>query len=83
MKKFVIIIAFIAAVSSQLLTPEKLKEIAPLITGGSPAASGQFPYQVLILLTDGISLGFCGGTLIKHKWILTVKFKKIPKVIKI
>ena len=45
-----------------------LKEQANRITGGSPAARGQFPWQVALII-NGAS--FCGGSLIIDRWVLT------------
>lgn len=42
------------------------------ITNGSPAALGQFPYQVYMYLYDAVANGFlCGGSVIHEQWILT------------
>ncbi|KAL7041913.1 hypothetical protein ACKWTF_000953 [Chironomus riparius] len=71
MKKCLIIFAIIAVVSSELLTIEQLKNISPLITGGSPATEGQFPYQAAVIAMSEREIYICGGTLIKHKWVLT------------
>jgi secreted trypsin-like serine protease len=45
-----------------------LKEQANLITGGSPAARGQFPWQVALIIDNSV---FCGGSLISDRWVLT------------
>jgi len=45
-----------------------LKEQANRITGGSPAARGQFPWQVAIIIANAY---FCGGSLISSRWVLT------------
>lgn len=39
------------------------------IINGSPASPGQFPYHVLLVI-DGA--WWCGGSIIKPNWILTV-----------
>uniref|UniRef100_A0A8C0DQI9 Coagulation factor IX n=1 Tax=Balaenoptera musculus TaxID=9771 RepID=A0A8C0DQI9_BALMU len=38
------------------------------IVGGEDAIRGQFPWQVL--LSDGID-GFCGGSIVNEKWVVT------------
>jgi len=38
------------------------------ITGGSNAVAGQFPWQVALVIGGS---GFCGGSLISNRWILT------------
>jgi len=45
-----------------------LKEQANRITNGSPAARGQFPWQVAIIIE---LTWFCGGSLISSQWVLT------------
>ena len=75
MKKFLIIFVITAAVSTEFLSIDQLKDIVPLVTGGSPAAQGQFPHQVAVVTVSDTNMQFCGGTLIKHKWVLTVNFK--------
>lgn len=75
MKLVLIILAIIAGTTSKLFSPDKFKGISPMITGGSPATQGQFPYQVAIVVQFNDYGMFCGGTLIKHKWVLTVNLK--------
>jgi len=45
-----------------------LNEQANRITNGNTAASGQFPWQVALVI-NGAS--FCGGSLISNRWVLT------------
>ena len=45
-----------------------LNEQANRITGGSPAARGQFPWQVALVIDNA---WFCGGSLISDQWVLT------------
>ncbi|XP_070497003.1 brachyurin-like [Chironomus tepperi] len=71
MEKFVIILTILAFASSELFSVDKWKDIRPLITGGSPAIDGQIPYQVAIATVNNGNISLCGGTLIKHKWVLT------------
>jgi Trypsin len=40
------------------------------ILNGSPARPGQFPYHVLLVIDNA---WWCGGSIIKPNWILTVK----------
>jgi hypothetical protein len=43
------------------------------IINGSMATAGQFPYHVLLVID---STWWCGGSIIKSNWILTVKYKQ-------
>lgn len=46
------------------------------IAGGELASLGQFVHQALLLTTDSAGDTFvCGGSIISHNWILTVKLK--------
>ncbi|XP_070497170.1 uncharacterized protein [Chironomus tepperi] len=47
------------------------QNIVPTITNGSRAILGQFPYQVAITMNMAGGQAVCGGSLIKHKWVLT------------
>lgn len=38
------------------------------IVGGQPATPGEYPWQAMLLLSGN---GFCGGSLIDQKWVLT------------
>ena len=42
-----------------------------MIVNGKPATKGQYPYQVRIYDTMDDPYGFCGGSIISPKWILT------------
>lgn len=44
------------------------------IVGGTPAASGQIPFQVS-LRAHGTDFHFAGGVLISNRWLLTVAHK--------
>jgi len=46
-------------------------EMEGRITNGQIAAPGQFPYQVGLHLHIGDKTGYCGGTIIGDRWILT------------
>ena len=70
MKKFLIILSFITIASCDLLAE---KNISPFVSNGTKANLGQFPYQVVIGMFTGDSAAICSGTLIKHKWVLTVR----------
>lgn len=41
------------------------------IIGGSPAAAGQFPWQVAVQFRTSAGNFFCGGSLIDPSWVLT------------
>ena len=42
-----------------------------MIVGGQPAAEGKFPWQVRLYGSDDDQVGFCGGSIIGDRWILT------------
>lgn len=42
-----------------------------MIVGGEEATDGQFPYQVRIYGVQNDDVGFCGGSVIGDKWVLT------------
>ncbi|GMH45857.1 hypothetical protein BSKO_13820 [Bryopsis sp. KO-2023] len=44
-------------------------DVAPLISGGAPAAQGRYPYFVSVQVNQ---LHSCGGVLISPNWVLTV-----------
>lgn len=41
------------------------------IIDGSPAAVGQFPWQVAVFFVVGGGTFFCGGSVISNQWVLT------------
>jgi secreted trypsin-like serine protease len=45
-----------------------LKEQGNRICNGNPAARGQFPWQVALIIDNS---WFCGGSLISNRWMLT------------
>jgi V8-like Glu-specific endopeptidase len=42
------------------------------VAGGERARIGQFPHQAVFYMRDSEGAYVCGGTLIRHKWVLTV-----------
>jgi secreted trypsin-like serine protease len=42
-----------------------------MIVGGRPAEEGKYPWQVRIYSTMDDKIGFCGGSIIGDRWILT------------
>lgn len=48
-------------------------DLSPRIVGGSYATTGQFPFHVLLVLTDSQSSYWCGGSLLNEYWVLTVR----------
>ena len=42
-----------------------------MIVGGAAAPDGKYPWQVRLYSSDGDVVGFCGGSIIDEKWILT------------
>lgn len=55
------------------------QNIEPTITNGTRATLGQFPYQVAITMNIRSGQGICGGALIRHRWVLTVRIIEIFK----
>ncbi len=48
-----------------------LAEDTEMIVGGQPAADGNYPWQVRLYSSDSNQIGFCGGSIINDRWILT------------
>jgi secreted trypsin-like serine protease len=42
-----------------------------MIVGGTAAPDGKYPWQVRLYSSDSDVVGFCGGSIIDEKWILT------------
>ena len=42
-----------------------------MIVGGTAAPDGKYPWQVRLYSSDSDEVGFCGGSIIDEKWILT------------
>ena len=42
-----------------------------MIVGGAAAPDGKYPWQVRLYSSDDDVVGFCGGSIIDEKWILT------------
>jgi len=53
------------------IAPKVDPQVRGRIVGGDIAAIGQFPFSVLLVLTDGIASYWCGGSLIDSHWVLT------------
>lgn len=82
MKTYIILAAFIAAVSCGSIpenlianvnqsAPVKYNQIEGRIVGGIPAYRGQFPYQAGISYRRNGLDYWCGGSLISQQWVLT------------
>jgi len=65
-----VIFSFIAVAFCDLLPEEN---ISPFVSNGTKANLGEFPYQVVVGMFTGIRATLCSGTLIQHKWVLTVR----------
>lgn len=48
-----------------------LAEDTEMIVGGQPAPDGKYPWQVRLYSNDSDQIGFCGGSIINDRWILT------------
>jgi putative cell wall-binding protein len=47
-------------------------QVADFLVGGSPTASGEFPWMTYVLIENGLGQYFqCGGSLIAPLWVLT------------
>jgi hypothetical protein len=59
------------------LSPQLADEVSRdgRILNGTRASPGQFPYHVLLVIDNA---WWCGGSLIKSNWILTVTLMRIP-----
>jgi secreted trypsin-like serine protease len=42
-----------------------------MIVGGTPAPDGKYPWQVRLYSNKDDQIGFCGGSIISDRWILT------------
>src|SRR5262245_461183 len=42
-----------------------------MIVGGQPAEEGKYPWQVRLYSSMQDQIGFCGGSIISNRWILT------------
>ncbi|KAI7815053.1 Serine protease, partial [Rhyzopertha dominica] len=51
------------------------------IIGGSPAAAGQFPWQVAVQYRTNSGSFFCGGSLIHQLWVLTAAHCAVGAII--
>ena len=74
MIKIVSILAFAGIISCGLLFVEANEGFTPFLSGSTAASISQFPFQAAIVISDGSSEDVCNGALIKHKWVLTVRF---------
>ncbi|KAK9758495.1 Trypsin [Popillia japonica] len=59
-----------AAITSNYAFPHKDGKYDPKIVGGADATEGQFPWQVSLRYASN-NEHFCGGSIIRSKWILT------------
>lgn len=63
-------------IMSKIFPPSTLGKVSRLgrISNGELARLGQFVHQALLLTVDGFGDTFvCGGAIISHNWILTVR----------
>lgn len=67
MKRILLFLAVVFAVSVSLPLRQAQAAIQPRIVGGTVAGLAEFPYQVLVLF-DGY---MCGGSIISNQYILT------------
>jgi secreted trypsin-like serine protease len=57
----------VGALSGRALSETDTK----MITGGTEAPDGKYPWQVRLYSSMDDKIGFCGGSIIDEKWILT------------
>ncbi|XP_067623814.1 brachyurin-like [Eurosta solidaginis] len=50
---------------------EQKAVVSPRIVNGRTAPVNDFPYQAGLLVNDGETLFFCGGSLLSNEWVLT------------
>ncbi|KAK4874414.1 hypothetical protein RN001_013774 [Aquatica leii] len=74
--KLFILLSFLVA--SSISTPTRFSvpvkdayDSASRIINGQPARNGQFPWQVLNIISTPTGTGVCGGSLIASNWVLT------------
>jgi hypothetical protein len=51
--------------------PTPTSDVSGQIVGGAPADPGEWPWQVALFADDGVTIWFCGGSLISPHWVLT------------
>jgi hypothetical protein len=51
--------------------PDEDDDVDGQIVGGAPADPGEWPWQVALFADDGVTIWFCGGSLISPHWVLT------------
>jgi len=67
--KLLMLAGFLLGSSGAALTQDDVD--TDMIVGGQPAEEGDFPYQVRIYSVGNDDIGFCGGSVIGDKWVLT------------
>ena len=65
--RLLLLAGLISGLSGQALGETDTK----MITGGTEAPEGKYPWQVRLYSSMDDKIGFCGGSIIDDKWILT------------
>src|SRR5262245_9666204 len=65
--RLLLLAGLIGGLSGQALGETDTK----MITGGTEAPEGKYPWQVRLYSSMDDNIGFCGGSIIDEKWILT------------
>jgi len=75
MNKIVLIFSFTVTLFFGSMHAELDDGFTPFLSGSTAAKKSQFPFQVAIAISEGSNEDVCNGALIKHKWVLTVRYK--------
>ena len=60
-----------AAKSEQVATAEESNPDLEMIVGGNPAPEGKYPWEVRLFSSMDDSKGFCAGSIVAPRWVLT------------
>ncbi|KAL7404668.1 hypothetical protein ABVT39_017809 [Epinephelus coioides] len=60
------------------VTVSTVVDLQKRIIGGQTCGQNERPYHVRLRITDGARSGFCGGSLINNRWILTAAHCQKP-----
>jgi secreted trypsin-like serine protease len=64
-------IFLLAATHTTMAAPAPVPRVEPRIIGGEPAPVDAWPFAAQVMVEDGDSSGFCGGTVLSPNWVLT------------
>ena len=64
-------IMMLGAAHATMAAPAPVPQVLPRIIGGEPAPVDAWPFAAQVMVEEGDSSGFCGGTVLSPDWILT------------